>query len=402
MALSLAVIFLASLLLDRLLRYVKLPGLLGMLAVGMVCGPYGLNLLSADLLHVSADLRRFALIVILLRAGLMISRKTLNTLGGRVLLMGLVPSACEGAAVALAAPHLLGLAPAESLLLGAVVAAVSPAVVVPAMLNLLHSQETRDRTVPTLLLAASPLDNVFVIVVFGSLFAAAKGGGLSVGRLLADLPLSLISGVVVGWLCGEGLYRGFRRFNPRATKRVLIVVSLALVLVSLEETVRIVLPFSGLAAVMALGYILLERSEAFAHEISAKLNKIWVMAEIMLFVLVGAQVNVALAWQAGLWGAAIVLIGLGARSLGVWVALLGSRLTLRERLFCIVAYIPKATVQAVVGAVAMSAALPGGQLILAVAVVAVVITAPLGATGIRLLGPRLLAGTEADRAAQPA
>jgi NhaP-type Na+/H+ or K+/H+ antiporter len=390
MVLSLAIVILCSLLADFLLRRVRLPGLLGMLAVGMMFGPYGLNLLSADLLRVSGDLRRLALIVILLRAGLMISRKALNAIGGRVLLMAFVPSALEGTAVALAAPWLLGLSAAEAMLLGAVVAAVSPAVVVPAMLDFLHSTRTRNRIVPTLLLAASPLDNVFVIVVFGSLLAAAEGAHVSLAHLALDLPLSLVTGAGVGWLMGEAMYRGFERFDPRATKRVLIVISVALVLVGLEESVRQFVPFSALTAVMALGFVLLERSEGVAHEISTKLNKIWVMAEILLFVLVGAQVNIHLAWQAGLWGTVIVLIGLGARSVGVWLALLGSQLTARERLFCVVAYLPKATVQAVIGAAALAAGLPGGQLILAVAVVAVVITAPVGAAAIRVMGPRVL------------
>ncbi|MBU0610488.1 MAG: cation:proton antiporter [Armatimonadetes bacterium] len=397
MILSFAIVVLASLLADHVVRRLRLPGLLGMMAVGMAVGPYGLKLLSPDLLHVSADLRRLALVVILLRAGLMISRQTLNTIGGRVLLMALVPSALEGTAVALVAPRLLGLSAAESMLLGAVVAAVSPAVVVPAMIDFLQSNGTRNRVVPTLLLAASPLDNVFVIVVFGSLLAAAEGAHVSAALLALDLPLALLTGAAVGWALGEGLYRGFRRFDPRATKRVLIVISIALVLVSLEATVGRFIPFSALTAVMALGYVLLERSEAFAHEISSKLNKIWIMAEILLFVLIGAQVDVHLAWRAGLTGALIVLIGLVARSVGVWLSLLRSRLRARERVFCVLAYVPKATVQAVIGAAALTAGLPGGELILAVAVVAVILTAPVGAAAIWWLGPQVLAdygGTE--------
>jgi len=341
MVLSVAIVILASLLADHLLRRAKLPGLLGMLAVGIAAGPCGLNLLSADLLHVSSDLRRLALVIILLRAGLMISRDTLNTIGVRVLLMALIPSALEGTAVALVAPRLLGLAPSESLLLGAVVAAVSPAVVVPAMLDFLHSGKTRNRAVPTLLLAASPLDNVLVIVVFGSLLTAAEGAHVSPAQLALDLPLSLLTGGVLGWGLAKALYLGFRLLSPRVTKRVLIIICLALVLVSLEDVVRKLLPFSALTTIMVLGYVLLERSESVAHEISAKLDRICVMAEILLFVLVGTQVDVHLAWQAGAAGALTVLPGLTARSLGVWLALLGSAFRPGERLFCVLAYLPK-------------------------------------------------------------
>jgi solute carrier family 9B (sodium/hydrogen exchanger), member 1/2 len=388
--LSLALVILLSLLLDFLFKKVRLPGLLGMLAVGLLLGPYGANWLSPALLEVSADFRRVALVVILLRAGLMISRTALRQVGWRVLLLGLVPSLCEGAVVALAAGPWLGLAPRQALLLGAMLAAVAPAVVVPAMIDLIRQGRGRAHHIPTLLLAACPLDNVFVIVAFGALLDFARGANPQPLRQLLTLPMSLALGVGLGLLLGKRLYRGFVRFNPRATKRVLIAICLALLLVAAEDHLKGLLPFSGLMAVLALAFVILDKSEAFAHEMSQKLAKIWILAEILLFVLIGAQVNPHVLLQTGVMGLAVLGVGLAARSLGVWLSLLGSRLTARERLFCVVAYWPKATVQAVVGALALAAGLPQAATLLALAVLAIVVTAPLGAIGIHWLAPLTL------------
>lgn len=390
MALSIAIVILASLAADHLLRRVRLPGLLGFLLVGLLCGPHGLNLLNPALLAVSGDFRRVALVVILLRAGLMISRTDLQKVGRPALLMACLPALCEGAVIALLAPRLLGLAVPQALVLGAVLAAVGPAVVVPAMLKLQHDGRGTDKGIPTLLLAASPLDNVLVLVLFGALLQGAQGSYASLPLKLAELPISLAVGGLVGLVLGKRLYRGFLRFDPRATKRVLIVLCLSILLLGLEDALHGRFPFSGLIAVMALGLMLLEKSEPFAHEMSAKLAKIWIFAEILLFALLGAQVDLHAVGQVLAPGLLLIACGLCGRCLGAWLALLRTRLNLRERLFCVVGFLPKASVQAAIGALPLAAGLAGGSAILSVAVLAILVTAPLGALAIETLGPRWL------------
>jgi NhaP-type Na+/H+ or K+/H+ antiporter len=390
MALSLALVVLLSLTLDYALRRLRIPGLVGMLALGVLFGPHALNLLSPSLIAISSDLRRIALVVILLRAGLLVSRESLRQLGWRVALLSTVPSLAEGIAVALVAPAWLGLSRFSAVLLGAVLAAVSPAVVVPTMIEFQNRGRGVRQGIPTLLLAAGPLDNVIVIVVFGALIRLAQGTSPNLLLGLGSIPLAIVTGAVAGVLLGWALYRAFARFDPRATKRVLVVLSLGILLVALESQRTIVVAFSGLVAVMAMGFTLLERSQEFAAEVAAKLGKVWILAEILLFVLVGAQVDVNMALDVGLAGLGVVATGLLARSLATWLALCRSSLTWRERLFCVAAYTPKATVQAAIGATPAALGLPGGDAILAVAVVAVIVTAPLGAIAMRQLGLRWL------------
>jgi NhaP-type Na+/H+ or K+/H+ antiporter len=378
MALSIALLVLLSLGLDHLLRRLKVPGLVGMLLVGVLLGPHLLDLLSPSLLSVSSDFRRIALILLLLRAGLMIKPEQLRRIGGQVLLLACVPTLLEVAVLGLLGVHLLGLSWPSALVLGSVIAAVSPAVVVPAMAD--YQQRIKGRSpVPTLLLAASPLDNVFAIVLFGVLLSVAQGEREHLAWRLAELPLALLTGSLVGSLLGQRLYRLFQRFDPRATKRALIVICLAIILVAGEEMLAHWVPFSGLVAVMAMAFVILRRSEVFAAEISLKLAKMWILAEILLFVLVGAQVDVPLLWHTGLAGIALIAGGLVARSVGVWLALLGSALSRGERLVCVAAYLPKATVPAAIGATPLAVGLAGGETILAIAVLAIAVTAAPGA-----------------------
>jgi len=389
-AYGLAVAVLLGLGIDYALRRMRMPGLIGMLLVGVLLGPQLLGVFDPELLDVSFDLRMIALIVILLRAGLELSRETLHRVGLRVALLACVPAILEGGAVTLLGPHLLGLTLLESALLGAILAAVSPAVVVPLMLDFIDRRMGERKGIPTLILAASAVDDVFVIVVFSALLGLAAGEHLSLSVKLLEIPVAIGLGIAVGLLIGDRLYRFFIRFNPRATKRALITVALAILLVTGEEALRGRVPFSGLLAVMAIGFMVLERSPEVAHELSAKLSKVWVLAEILLFVLVGAQVDVAVAWHAGLAGAALIGIALVARSVGTYLCLMRSDLTVAERLFCVVAYLPKATVQAAIGATPLAVGIPGGEAILAVAVLSILLTAPAGAVAIRILGERTL------------
>jgi len=396
MIVNLAELVILCLIVDWAFRKLNVPGLVAMLLVGVLLGPYALGVLSGDILAISPDLRLIALIVILLRAGFELSKETLRRVGVMAALLSCVPAIFEGAAITLLAPPLLGLTYMESAILGTVLAAVSPAVVVPLMLRFIERRMGAQKGIPTLVLAASSVDDVFVIVVYSVLIGIYTGQQVSVAWKLAGIPLSIGLGVGVGLLLGWALYRLFERFNPRATKRVLVVLGLSVLLVRVEHLLADIVPFAALLAVMSVGFIILEKREHFAHEISAKLGKIWVFAEIVLFAMVGAQVNVRVAWQAGLAGSALIALALVARSVGTYLCLLGSNLTLAERIFVVISYVPKATVQAAIGAAPLAAMkLAGmdtkpGEIILAMAVLSILLTAPLGAWAISLAGERIL------------
>ncbi len=397
MALSIAEIIILCLIADWLCRLVRLPGLIGMLLVGVLLGPYVAGWLDESLLAIGPDLRMIALIVILLRAGFALSRKVLHRVGGRVLLLAFLPATIEAAIITMAGPWLLGLSMLESAILGSVLAAVSPAVVVPAMLRLNNERRGTGKDIPAMVMAAASVDDVYVIVLHGVVMGLYLGRQGGIAGQIAGIPLSLVSGIAIGLLAGAGLYKLFERFNPRATKRALVVIAISILLVRLQYMLAGVFPFAGLVAAMAIGFIILERREPMAHEIAAKLAKTWVFAEIVLFSMVGAQVDIGVAWHAGLAGTALIGLGLLARSLGVLLCLAGSRLDAGERLFVAVAYSPKATVQAAIGAAPLLAMRLGGmdtgpgELILAVAVMSIILTAPAGAWAIAALAPRVLA-----------
>jgi NhaP-type Na+/H+ or K+/H+ antiporter len=396
MLVSLAEILILSILVDWAFRKIALPGLVGMLLFGVVIGPFALDWIDPSVLRVSTDLRLIALIVILLRAGFELRRDTLHRVGGRVLLLSAVPAIVEGAAITALGPWLLGLTILHSAILGAVLGAVSPAVVVPMMIRFIERNMGTAKAIPTMVLAASSIDDVFVIVVYSVLVGTITGHQASVAWCLAEIPIAIVFGIVAGVAVGLSLVHAFRRFDPRATKRVLVILGVSVLLVRLEHLSAAWVPFAALIAVMGIGAVILEKDEHMAHEISAKLGKIWVFAEIALFTMVGAEVDVDVALAAGLAGVAIVGLGLVARSVGTWLCLLGSDLNRGERLFVVIAYIPKATVQAAIGGGALAAlAADGmdtapGEIILAVAVLSIVLTAPLGAWAIVVAGERWL------------
>lgn len=411
MAVGIAEILLLGLVAAWVFNRLRVPGLIGMLLVGVLLGPYVLGYLSDDLLAVSADLRLVALIVILLRAGFEISRKTLHRVGLRAALLSFIPALLEGVAVTLLGPVLLGLTYMESALLGSVLAAVSPAVVVPMMIDFIKRHKGTGKGIPTMVLAAASLDDVIVIVAYSALVGFYTGQTVNLAWKITGIPIGIILGVVAGLVAGVVLIKLFERFNPRATKRVLVVVALAVLLVRVEHVVEAWLPFAALLSAMAMGYVILEKREHMAHEISAKLGKVWVFAQILLFAMVGSQVNIHVAWQAGTTGAALIGLGVLVRALGTWLCLWRSQFNLKERLFVAVAYTPKATVQAAIGAAPLAAmkaagmATGPGEVILAVAVLSIVLTAPLGAWAIAFTGNRVLtsdtpeAGDDAYRAA---
>ena len=397
MAINLAEIIILCLLVDWIFRRFRIPGLIGMLGIGILLGPSGLGVMNTDMLQVGTDLRMIALIVILLRAGFELSRESLNKVGKQALLLAFLPATFEALAITVFGPIMLGLTTMESAILGCILGAVSPAVVVPMMVRFMHEKRGTDKGIPTLILAAASIDDVVVIVAYSMLIGIYSGASVHVGWKLASIPLAIVTGIVVGLAAGLLLYRIFDKFNPRATKRALAVIGVAIVLVHLGDFLETKeIPFAALLAVMAIGFIILEKRERMAHELSMKLGKIWVFAEIILFAMVGAQVNLYAAASAGLLGAALILIGLVFRSMGTVLCTLGSPFSWKERLFIVISYLPKATVQAAIGsaplAVMSSRGMPTapGETILAVAVMSIILTAPSGALAIEWAGKRLL------------
>jgi solute carrier family 9B (sodium/hydrogen exchanger), member 1/2 len=359
---------------------------------------------------VGGDLRLVALVVILLRAGFEISRESLARVGFRALLMAFVPCVCEVAAVTLIAPVILGITTLEAAMLGGVLGAVSPAVVVPFMIGFIKQGKGARHSVPTLVLAGASCDDAVAIALTTSFIGMYVGQTSDLAAGVVSVPVSIITGIIAGFLIGIAVYKLFDRFNPRATKRVLILLGLSVVLLHFEESISNYLPFAALIAVMSIGFIILEKREYAAHEISSKLGKIWVFAQLLLFTIVGSQVNITVAAAAGLGGGLVVISGLLARSAAVQVCLLGSELTARERLFTGISYLPKATVQAAIGAAPLAAMAASGmdtaagELILAIAVLSIVFTAPTGAIAIKWAGKNLLEAdadneTSASRAA---
>lgn len=390
MAFSLALIIVLGLAADYLFRRMSLPGLVGMLIVGILAGPYVLDLVKPQMMDVSADFRMIALIVILLRAGFELHKDTLNRVGRAALTMSAVPAMFEIVGIVLVAPPLLHITYLEAAILGSILAAVSPAVVVPLMIDFMDRGRGTNKGIPTLLLGASSVDDVFVIVLFTIFLGMYGGGDINVAAKLAEVPVSILLGILVGIVPGYILVKLFQRYDWRPPKRTLIVLAVAILLTWLEHFFEKTVPIAALLGVMAIGFIILEKAEPIAHVISHNLKTVWVLAELLLFVLVGAQVNIHVAWKAGLAGTLVILIGLVFRSVGTYVSLLGTPLSVKERLFCVVAYIPKATVQAAIGAVPLAAGVASGEVILAVAVLSILITAPLGAIGITILGNRIL------------
>jgi NhaP-type Na+/H+ or K+/H+ antiporter len=390
LATSIGIILILGLLANALFTKLKLPGLLGMLLLGILIGPYGANLLTSDLMSVSADFRCLALIVILLRAGLGISRNELSRVGAVALKLSFLPGLLEGFSIMFISTELLGFSWIEGGILGFIIAAVSPAVVVPQMLQFSEQGIGTKKGIPTLILAGSSVDDVVAITIFSAFLGLYSGSQINIGVKLFSIPLSIVFGIGFGLFFGWVLVRLFSAFHIRDTQKVLYILGVAILAVALENALKNRLEIAGLLGVMTIGFIVLELKPEVAKRLAAKFNKIWLFAEILLFVLVGAQVNVRVAFNAGLIGFGIIGLGLVCRSIGVLISTIGTNLKLEERFFCIVAYIPKATVQAAIGAIPLAMGVESGEIILAIAVLSILLTAPLGAIGIRLAAQRWL------------
>lgn len=386
---SLAYILLLGLLLGSLARRLHLPPLVGMIAAGILLGPACLNLLSPSLLSISADLRQLALIIILTRAGLSLDLAALKRVGRPAILMCFVPACFEMAGMVLLAPPLLGVSLLDAAIMGAVVGAVSPAVIVPRMLKITEEGYGTAKGLPQLVLAGSSVDDVFVIVMFTMFTGLASGEAVS-PLSLAGVPVSILLGAVVGLGLGVALAAFFKAFHMRDSVKVVILLSLAFLLVAAQDALEGLIPFSGLLSVMGMGLGLQRRRGEVALRLSSKFSKLWVAAEVALFVLVGAAVDLKYAAAAGVGAVLAVLGALCFRSLGVAVCVAGSGFSGKEKLFCILSYLPKATVQAAIGGVPLAMGLACGQVVLTVAVIAILVTAPLGAAAIDLSYRRLL------------
>ncbi|MCK4258441.1 MAG: cation:proton antiporter [Halanaerobiales bacterium] len=391
---SLAVIIFLGILFSTVFKKIKLPGLLGMIIVGVLIGPYVFGIIDEKILLISGELRTLALIIILLRAGLGINKSALKKMGSTAVKMSFIPGLVEGFTILFASRYLLGISWAEAGMLGFIIAAVSPAVIVPSMIVLKEKGYGKNKEIPTMILASASVDDVIAITLFTIFLNIGIGKTTSIPLMIAGVPLRILAGLLLGGVVGY-VYIKFiagSKYRIRDTKKVLLLLGVAISINYMEEF----LPIASLLGVMMTGFIILEENEEIASRLSSKLNKIWVFAEILLFVLIGSTVNIKVAFQAGKVGLLIIVIGLIARSLGVLISTCNSGLNIRERIFSVVAYIPKATVQAAIGAVPLTMGVENGEIILAIAVMSILFTAPLGAIGISFLAPRCLEKVEVE------
>ena len=389
MLLSIALMLLLGMMMGWICKKAHLPGLIGMLMTGIVLGPYALDLIDASILGISAELRKIALIIILTRAGLSLDLEDLKRVGRPAVLMCFVPACFEILGMVFLAPKLLGVSVVDAAVMGAVVGAVSPAVIVPKMLRLMEEGYGIQKSTPQMILAGASVDDVFVIVLFTAFTGLAQGEHVSV-KSFANIPVSILLGIAAGLAVGYGLAVFFEKVHIRDTSKVMIFLCVAFLLVTLEDQAGEVVPFASLLAVMTMGIALQKKRGVVAGRLSVKFNKLWVVSEILLFVLVGATVDLRYALSAG--GMVIVLLFgvLIFRMIGVCFCLWGTGLNWRERLFCVIAYMPKATVQAAIGGIPLAMGLSCGDLVLTAAVAAILVTAPLGAFLMELTYQKLL------------
>lgn len=386
---SLALIFLVGLMLGAIFKQLKLPSLIGMILTGIILSPYALNLLDNKILSISSDLRQLALIIILTRAGLALNVDELKKVGLAAILLSFIPATFEIVGVIIIAPLLLGVSTIEAAIIGSVLAAVSPAVVVPRMLMLKENRYGTDKSIPQMIMAAASVDDVYVIVLFTS-FLSIAGGEAGTSNNIIQIPLSIITGIVIGAVAGILVSGFYKKFHIRDSAKVIILLSVSFLMITLQNIISGIIPFSGLLAVMSCSAAIFKTYENVASRLSAKFAKLWVAAEVILFVLVGATVDIRYAVSAGIFSVVLIISALLLRMLGVFLCLIGTKMNYKEKLFCMIAYMPKATVQAAIGGVALSIGLPCGNIVLTIAVMSILITAPLGAVAIDSLYTKLL------------
>lgn len=389
MLLSIALILIVGFIFSSIFSRLRLPGLLGLILTGIILGPYGLDLLDPKILFISADIRQIALIVILFRAGLTMNISDLKKNGRPAILMTFLPATFEIITVTILAPLLFGISTLEAAILGAVLGAVSPAVVVPRMIFLIENGYGKAKGIPQMILAGASVDDVFVIVLFTSFLGMFQGNGFNFFSLLS-VPVAILFGILLGILMGYLMVKLFKYLHIRDTVKVLVILSICFLMVSLEESLKGIFPISGLLGVMALGGIILKLYPLLAKRINTKFSKVWLGSEVFLFVLVGSVTDITALSEAGVAVVLLIVISLIFRMLAVFLSVSGTNLTVKEKLFTAGAYTPKATVQAAIGSLPLAMGVPAGSLILSVAVLAIILTAPLGATFIDLSYKKLL------------
>lgn len=384
---SLSLIFLVGLAMGAICQKLKMPRIIGMLVTGIVLGPYVLDFLDPSILSISSELRKLALIIILLKAGLSLDLKDLKKAGRSAILMSFVPATCEIAGYILFAPLLLGINRIEAAIMGAVLGAVSPAVVIPRMVMLMEEKYGTKKAIPQMIMAGASCDDIFVIVLFTTFLSMAQGGSADIIDFV-NIPVSIVLGILLGAVTGYGLYLFFEtsyahKHCVRNSTKVIIVLGFSMLLVSVEGWLEGKVSVSGLLAVVSMACVIKIKSTAFVSKrLSEKFGKLWIAAEVVLFVLVGAAVDIRYTLSAGIAAVFMIFIALIFRTAGVLICTIKTKLNMKERIFCVIAYLPKATVQAAIGSVPLAAGLACGKIILSVAVLAIIITAPLGALGI--------------------
>lgn len=392
---SLSFIFLVGLAMGAICQKLKLPRIIGMLATGIVLGPYVLDLLDPSILSISADLRKMALIIILLKAGLSLNLDDLKKVGRPAIMMSFVPASFEIIGYLLFAPSILGITRVEAAVMGSVLAAVSPAVVVPRMVQLMETKYGTEKAIPQMIMAGASCDDIFVIVLFTTFLSMAQGGSADI-KAFANIPVSIILGIILGAIVGYLLYLFFetayaKKHYVRNSMKVIIVLGFSFLLIAIEGWLEGKIAVSGLLAVVSMACVLKMKCTAFVSKrLSEKFGKLWLAAEVILFVLVGAAVDIRYTLDAGLAAIAMIFVALIFRSFGVLLCTVKTDLSAKERVFCVIAYLPKATVQAAIGSVPFAAGLPCGKIVLSVAVMAIIITAPLGAFGMDLTYKKFL------------
>ncbi|MBS1338942.1 MAG: sodium:proton antiporter [Lachnospira sp.] len=384
---SLSLIFLVGLAMGAICQKLKMHRIIGMLVTGIVLGPYVLDFLDPSILSISSELRKLALIIILLKAGLSLDLNYLKKAGRPAILMSFVPATCEIAGYILFAPLLLGINRIEAAVMGAVLGAVSPAVVIPRMVMLMEEKYGTKKAIPQMIMAGASCDDIFVIVLFTTFLSMAQGGSADIIDFV-NIPVSIVLGILLGAVTGYGLYLFFEtsyahKHCVRNSTKVIIVLGFSMLLVSVEGWLEGKVSVSGLLAVVSMACVIKIKSTAFVSKrLSEKFGKLWIAAEVVLFVLVGAAVDIRYTLSAGIAAVFMIFIALIFRTAGVLICTIKTKLNMKERIFCVIAYLPKATVQAAIGSVPLAAGLACGKIILSVAVLAIIITAPLGALGI--------------------
>ena len=392
---SLAFVFLLGLAMAALCQRIKIPRIIGMLLTGILLGPCVLNWLSDSVLGISSELRQMALIIILLKAGLSLNLADLKKVGRPALMMSCVPASFEILAFVIFAPSILHISRVEAAVMGAVLSAVSPAVVIPRMVQLMETKYGTDQRIPQMIMAGASCDDICVIVLFSTFTNMAQGGSAHAADFI-NIPVSIFSGIVLGAVAGYGLSLFFetayaKEQYVRNSMKVILILGMSFFLMSVETWLKGKISVSGLLAVVSMAAVIrIKCVPGVSKRLSEKFGKLWIAAEVILFVLVGAAVDIRYTMQAGIAAVLMIFVGLMFRAAGVSLCMLGTKLNKKEKLFCVIAYLPKATVQAAIGSVPLAMGLPCGQIVLSVAVLAILITAPLGAAGMDLTYDKLL------------